>query len=104
MRRALITNEFAPQHGGVERLLHERARGFEPENLTVFAAHTGDCDAFDLVQPFISRRSGRWIARIPYLRNLARSITPMVRCYREHRREPFEFIECGQVFPACLFA
>lgn len=104
MRRALITNEFAPQHGGVERLLHERARGFEPENLTVFAAHTGDCDAFDLVQPFISHRSGRWIAKIPYLRNLARSITPMVRCYREHRREPFELIECGQVFPACLFA
>jgi phosphoenolpyruvate carboxykinase (ATP) len=47
MRRAMVTNEFAPSHGGVERLLHERARGFQPESLTVFAPYTEGCEAFD---------------------------------------------------------
>jgi hypothetical protein len=56
MRRALVTNEFAPTHGGVERLLYERARGYHPENLTVFAAFTPDCVAFDKLQAYRSRR------------------------------------------------
>jgi len=104
MRRALVTNEFAPSHGGVERLLYERSRGFQPESLTVFSAYTEDCEAFDAVQTFKSRRSGRLIGKIPFLKEIGRSIAPMVSCYREHKRSHFAVLECGQAFPACLFA
>jgi phosphatidylinositol alpha-1,6-mannosyltransferase len=33
-----------------------------------------------------------------------RSLTPLIDCFREHRRRQFDVIECGQAFPACLFA
>jgi phosphatidylinositol alpha-1,6-mannosyltransferase len=104
MRRALVTNEFAPTHGGVERLLYERARGYHPEDLTVFATFTPDCEAFDELQAYRSRRSGRLLSTIPLLRDLIRSLTPLIDCFREHRRREFDVIECGQAFPACLFA
>ncbi len=104
MRRALVTNEFAPSHGGVERLLHERSRGYHPKNLTVFSAYTENCDEFDKKQPYRSFRSGRWMVSVPVLRQLVRSIAPLNRCYREHRRRRFDLLECGQAFPACLFA
>jgi len=104
MRRALVTNEFAPTHGGVERLLYERARGFQPEDLTVFSAYTEHCEAFDEAQTFHSHRSGRLLDKIPFLKEISRSISPLVSCYREHRHEHFDVLECGQAFPACLFA
>lgn len=104
MRRAMVTNEFAPSHGGVERLLHERARGFQPENLTVFAPHTGGCEDFDRLQHYAVRRSRKLTRTVPILRDVVRSLAPLGDCLRQHRRRPFGMIECGQAFPASLFA
>lgn len=104
MRRAMVTNEFAPSHGGVERLLHERARGFQPESLTVFAPYTEGCEAFDRLQAYSVRRSGKPARAVPILRDVVRSLAPLLDCLRQHRRRPFGMIECGQAFPASLFA
>jgi len=104
MRRALLTNEFAPTPGGVERLLYERARSFQPSGLTVFTAYTPDCERFDTVQAYKSCRSGRYVGGIPGLREAVRSLLPMQACYRQHRQQHFDVLECGQTFPACLFA
>lgn len=104
MRRALVTNEFAPSHGGVERLLYERSRGFHPEELTVFTAHCQDCEMFDKAQAFRICRAGRRFSGIPLIRDIARSLAPLYQCYRENRRRQFDVLECGQAFPACLLA
>jgi phosphatidylinositol alpha-1,6-mannosyltransferase len=103
-RRALITNEFAPSHGGVERLLHERARAFEPDRLTVFCPQTVGCEAFDAAQPYAVKRAQHRFRDVPGLRDVARSIAPFRDCWQAHRRRRFDLIECGQAFPASLFA
>lgn len=104
LRRALLTNEFMPAPGGVERLLHLRAAEYEPGALTVFAPAVSGCAAFDAAQPYATRRSAVPGARAAGWRDAVRSLGPALRLYREHRRRPFDLIECGQTFPTALAA
>jgi phosphatidylinositol alpha-1,6-mannosyltransferase len=104
LRRALLTNEFMPSPGGVERLLYLRASEFEPAGVTVFAPRVPGCVDFDAGQPYATRRTAVPGAAIPGWRDLARSLAPALRLYREHRRTPFQLIECGQTFPTALVA
>jgi phosphatidylinositol alpha-1,6-mannosyltransferase len=101
---ALLTNEYMPSHGGVERLLHQRVEGFHPERVTVFAPHVPGCEEFDQQQ---SHRTVR--ARLP--RYSLRAVTQTSRCLqpflallRHHRKTPYDVVECGQAFPTGLFA
>lgn len=104
LRRALLTNEFMPSLGGVERLLHLRAREFEPATLTVFAPQVAGGADFDAGQPYTTRRAALVGAAIPGWAGLARSLAPAWQLYREHRRAPFDLIECGQCFPSIFVA
>ncbi len=104
LRRALLTNEFMPSPGGVERLLYLRASEFEPSGITVFAPCVPGCADFDVGRPYTTRRTAVPGAAIPGWRDLARSLAPALRLYREHRRTPFQLIECGQTFPTALVA
>ncbi|GBE09785.1 GDP-mannose-dependent alpha-(1-6)-phosphatidylinositol monomannoside mannosyltransferase [bacterium BMS3Bbin12] len=104
LRRALLTNEFMPSPGGVERLLYLRASEFEPAGVTVFAPRVPGCADFDAGRPYTTRRTAVPGAAIPGWRDLARSLAPALRLYREHRRTPFQLIECGQTFPTALVA
>lgn len=90
--------------GGVERLLHLRAREYEPAALTVFAPRVPGDEAFDATQPYRTRRTAVAGANIPGWAGLARSLGPAWRLYREHRRAPFDLIESGQCFPGALVA
>ncbi len=102
-RRALVTLEFMPSHGGIERVLHERARG-APEALTVFAPWSEGADAFDARQPFAIRRSRSALFGVPLLGAALRALLPWRALLREHRRRPFAELECGQAFPYPLLA
>lgn len=104
LRRALLTNEFMPSLGGVERLLHLRAREFEPASLTVFAPQVAASLAFDAGQPYTTRRAEVAGAAVPGWGGLARSLAPAWQLVREHRRAPFDLVECGQCFPSVLVA
>jgi phosphatidylinositol alpha-1,6-mannosyltransferase len=103
-RRALVTLEFMPAHGGIERVLHERALHAAPERLTVFAPWTEGADAFDAVQPFEVRRSRSPLFRVPLLGTALKALAPWRAFLREHRREPFAQLECGQAFPHPVLA
>lgn len=104
LRRALLTNEFMPSPGGVERLLHLRAREFHPAALTVFAPFVPGCTDFDADQPYAVRRTAVPGAAVRGWRDLVRSLGPALRLYREHRVTPFDLVECGQAFPGALAA
>jgi phosphatidylinositol alpha-1,6-mannosyltransferase len=98
-RRALLTLEFMPAHGGIERVLHERARSADPEALTVFSPGTAGAAAFDALQPFAIRRSRSRLFGVPLLGAALRTLLPWLAFRREHRRQPFDELECGQAFP-----
>jgi phosphatidylinositol alpha-1,6-mannosyltransferase len=102
-RRALVTLEFMPSHGGIERVLHERARA-APEGLTVFAPWTPGAGAFDAAQPFAIRRSRSALFGVPIIGAALRALLPWRAFLREHRRQPFDQLECGQAFPFPLLA
>ena len=104
MRRALITNEFAPSHGGVEHTLHERAKGYQPKTLTVFCPGDKGCEEFDAAQPYAVQRTVSDHARSKFWHDVVRSLGPLRACWRAHGQTPFDLIECGQAFPAALFA
>src|SRR3546814_4489989 len=92
LRRALLTNEFMPSMGGVERLLYLRAREFEAEALTVFAPRVAGGEAFDAGQPYVTRRASVTGSRIPIWAGIVRSLAPAWQLYREHRRRQFDEI------------
>ncbi|HEY5997718.1 MAG TPA: glycosyltransferase family 4 protein [bacterium] len=103
-RRALLTLEFMPAHGGIERVLHERARRAAPERLTVFAPWTEGAEEFDARQPFAVRRSRSALFGIPLVGAALKALAPWRAFLREHRREPFAQLECGQAFPYPVLA
>lgn len=103
-RRALVTLEFMPAHGGIERALHERARGVVPETLTVFAPWSAGAEAFDALQPFAIRRSRSRLFAVPLLGAALQALLPWIAFLREHRRRPFAELECGQAFPYPVLA
>jgi phosphatidylinositol alpha-1,6-mannosyltransferase len=101
-RRALLTLEFMPSHGGIERLLHERAKSHSPERLTVFAPWVEGCREFDARQPYEVVRVTGALLRIPFFRRFAQVVLPTLAFLRHHRRNPFSEIECGQALPFSL--
>jgi phosphatidylinositol alpha-1,6-mannosyltransferase len=98
-RRALLTLEFMPAHGGIERVLHERACGGAGAELVVFAPWSAGAEDFDARQPFAIRRSRSRLFAVPLLGALLKALLPWRDFLREHRRRPFDELECGQAFP-----
>ena len=82
-RRALLTLEFMPAHGGIERVLHERARNAGPEGLCVFAPWTRGAEGFDARQPFTIRRSRSRLFAVPLLGAALEALLP----WRDFLRE-----------------
>ncbi|HYN97795.1 MAG TPA: alpha-(1-2)-phosphatidylinositol mannosyltransferase, partial [Pilimelia sp.] len=61
MRTLLVTNDFPPRSGGIERFVHNLAVRQPAGSLVVYASSRGDADAitkFDLEQPFEVIRDG----------------------------------------------
>lgn len=104
LRRVLLTLEFMPSHGGVERLLHERARQFQPEALTVIAPWLKGAEAFDAEQPYRIARVRSRLLSVPFARRAVQTLYPIYRFFSLNRKERFELVECGQAFPFTLFA
>ena len=103
-RRALLTLEFMPSPGGIERVLYERAKGYRQEAVTVITPETAGSAAFDLDCEYAIERTDNWLSRHSAFRLLGQTIGPIAAFLRLHRKEPFREIECGQAFPFSLFA
>lgn len=102
--RALLTLEFMPSPGGIERVLYERAKGYRQEAVTVITPETAGSAAFDLDCEYAIERTDNWLSRHAASRLLGQTIGPIAAFLRLHRKEPFREIECGQAFPFSLFA
>ncbi len=103
MRRALLTLEFMPSPGGIERLLHERAKAYQPESTTVFAPNSPGAKEFDRTTPYRIVRTSARFRKIPLLRRLEQTYGPIFAFLRAHKKDRFEELECGQAFPFPLF-
>ena len=93
-----------PSHGGIERVLHERARGFRPETVTVFTPWVAGSTDFDRNSPYKIKRAKFFCSALPYVRRVFQALMPAIDFLRNHRKNPFDVIECGQAFPFSFLA
>ncbi|MGY1438744.1 glycosyltransferase family 4 protein [Streptomyces reniochalinae] len=81
----MVTNDFPPRLGGIERFVHEIARRFPPGEVVVYTAAQHGGDAFDAAQPY------------PVVRDRARTLLPTPRVARTARALAFRY-GCDRVW------
>jgi phosphatidylinositol alpha-1,6-mannosyltransferase len=70
-RTLLVTNDFPPRVGGIQRTLHALVRELPADRVTVLAPSGEGTEAFDAVEPYrIVRASGRFLWPTPATRRL----------------------------------
>jgi phosphatidyl-myo-inositol dimannoside synthase len=70
-RTLLVTNDFPPRVGGIQRTLHALVRELPADRVTVLAPSWEGTEAFDAVEPYrIVRASGRFLWPTPATRRL----------------------------------
>ncbi|WP_446037619.1 glycosyltransferase family 4 protein [Streptomyces sp. SID1143] len=84
-RTLIVTNDFPPRTGGIERFVHEIARRLPPDGVVVHTAAQPGSDAFDAAQPF------------PVVRDRARLLLPTRRVARTARALAFRY-GCDRVW------
>jgi phosphatidyl-myo-inositol dimannoside synthase len=74
-RTLLVTNDFPPRVGGIQRTLHALVRELPADRVTVLAPSWEGTEAFDAVEPYrIVRASGRFLWPTPATRRLLREL------------------------------
>lgn len=100
--RALLTHEFMPSLGGIERLLHERSKNFNPEHIYVITPNVDGAKSFDAQQPYHVIRSSR--CPISFIQRGWRFFGPAFYFLMNRKKFSLTEIECGQAFPFPFFA
>jgi phosphatidylinositol alpha-1,6-mannosyltransferase len=77
-RTLLVTNDYPPRVGGIQRTLHALVREFPPEKVSVFAPSWEGAEAFDAAEPYPVVRDGSRTFIRPTQR-VARRIEGLVR-------------------------
>jgi phosphatidyl-myo-inositol dimannoside synthase len=58
-RTLLVTNDYPPKVGGIQRTLHSLMRELPPDRVTVFAPASQGSQAFDASEPYRVERDAR---------------------------------------------
>lgn len=100
-KRALLTLEFMPKFGGIERLLHERARNFRPEDTFVLSPHYPGDEEFDQKQRYHVIRTPT--SSNPIILRILQFFGPLFGFIKLRKKYDIQEIECGQAFPFPIF-
>lgn len=101
-RIVLLTLEFHPQTGGIQKILFERAKNSHPELLTVITSKTKEYER-RLTNPPYDIIWAKNIKETSIFFRLSQTLFPILSFLKFARKNRVQSIECGQAFPFPIF-